>query len=359
MEKDYYSILGVTKGADKNEIKSAFRKLAHKHHPDKKNGDEKKFKEITEAYAVLSNEKKRAEYDTYGRVFTDGGQGGFSGFSGFDFKGANAGSFHEFDFGDIFSEFTDFFGGAAATKQTKRGRDISIDIEISLHDAVFGTKRKILLTKSSMCTSCLGTGAKKGSDMLICESCNGKGKIYDTKNSILGTFTSVRVCDTCHGKGKTPKEQCHTCRGIGVSKKQEEINVAVPSGVDNGEMVRLGGVGEAIPGGTPGDLYVKIHVHPDPTFHKEGSNLVMTLPIKLSDALLGGKKHIRTLDGKGIEVTIPMGVSSGQVLRVQGRGVPLRNNDRGDLYIKVDIPLPRKLSRKARKLIEDLKKEGI
>lgn len=359
MEKNYYNILGVAKNADPNEIKSAFRKLAHKYHPDKKSGDEKKFKEITEAYAVLSNENKKAEYDTYGRVFTDGGQGGFSGFSGFDFQGANAKAFHEFDFGDIFSEFTDFFGGAGAGREVKRGRDISIDIEISFHDAVFGTKRKILLTKSSTCTSCQGTGAKKDSDMLACRSCNGKGKIYDTKNSILGTFTSVRICDTCHGKGKMPKETCPACRGIGVSKKQEEINVAIPPSVDNGEMVRLGGMGEAISDGTSGDLYVKIHVHPDPTFQKEGSNLVMTLPIKLSDALLGGKKYIKTLEGNKIEITIPMGVSSGQVLRVKGKGVPLRNNDRGDLYIKVDIPLPKTLSRKARKLIEDLKKEGI
>lgn len=356
MEKDYYNILGVTRNVDKNEIKSAFRKLAHKYHPDKKTGDEKKFKEISEAYAVLSNEKRKAEYDTYGRVFANGGQGGSG---GFDFAGENANAFHEFDLGDIFGEFTEFFGGSRRARRPKRGRDISIDIEISFHDAVFGTERKILLSKSSTCVSCQGTGAKKGSEMLTCKSCNGKGKIYDTKNSILGTFTSVRVCDTCHGKGGMPRDKCEICSGFGISKGQEEISVAIPPGIDNGEMIRLGGAGEAILGGTSGDLYIKVHVHPDPVFSKEGSNLVMTLPIKLSDALLGGKRTIRTLESREIEVTIPIGVSSGQILRIQGKGVPLGNNDRGDLYIKIDIPLPKKLSRKARKLIEELKEEGI
>ena len=359
MEKDYYNVLGVTRNADKNEIKSAFRKLAHKYHPDKKNGDEKKFKEISEAYAVLSSEKRKAEYDTYGRVFTDGGQGGVGGFSGVDFAGANANAFNEFDLGDIFGEFTEFFGGGGRARRPKRGRDISIDVEISFHDAVFGTERKILLSKSSTCISCQGTGAKKGSEMLTCKSCNGKGKIYDTKNSILGTFTSVRLCDTCQGKGRTPKDRCMVCSGFGVSKGQGEINVVIPPGIDNGEMIRLGGEGEAIPGGTPGDLYIKVHVHPDPVFSKEGQNLIMTLPIKLSDALLGGKRTIRTLESREIEITIPIGVSSGQILRVVGKGVPLGNNNRGDLYIKIDIPLPKKLSRKARELIEDLREEGI
>jgi len=358
MEKDYYKTLGITKNAGKDDVKSAFRKLAHKYHPDKKSGDEQKFKEISEAYSVLSNERKRAEYDAYGRVFSEGGQGGPSGFSDFGFGGAGASGFNEFDLGDIFSEFTDFFGGNAG-QRVKRGRDISIDVEISFHDAVFGTERKILLTKTSACSSCQGSGAKKGSEMLTCKACNGKGKMYDTKNSVLGTFTSVRACGDCRGNGKVPKERCSTCGGVGMTKGQEEITVVIPPGIDNGEMIRLGGAGEAIQSGSAGDLYVKVHVHSDNVFSREGSNILMTLPLKLSDALLGGKRNVRILEGKDIEITIPAGVSSGQLLRVQGKGVPVGGDRRGDLYIKVDIPLPKKLSRKAKKLVEDLREEGI
>jgi len=358
MEKDYYNILGIGRNASKDDIKRAFRKLAHKYHPDKGSGDENKFKEISEAYAVLSNDKKKAEYDAYGRVFTEGGQGGFGGFSDFDFWKKNAGEGFEFDLGDIFNEFGDFFGKGRGG-HVKRGRDISIDVEIPFRDAIFGTERKILLTKTSLCPTCSGSGAKKGSEMAMCTACNGKGKIFDTKNSILGAFTSVRVCDICHGRGETPKLKCTTCRGIGVTKGQEEIMISIPPGINNGEMIRLSGAGEAALGGVAGDLYVKVHVQPDPVFAKEGANIIMTLPLKLTDALLGGTKKISTLDGKTIEVSIPSGVSSGQLLRVRGKGVPLGQRNRGDLYIKIDIPLPKKLSRKARKLIEELRNEGV
>lgn len=361
MSKDYYQILGIERRANADEVKKAFRKLAHKYHPDKGTGDEAKFKEISEAYGVLSNEKKRQEYDAYGRVFNEGGGqgagqgfGGFSGAQGFDFSGFTD---QGFDMGDIFGGLGDIFGGGRR-QQAKRGRDISIDIEISFSDAIFGTERKVLLTKVSQCSDCNGSGGKMDTEMEICKNCNGNGKIHETKNSILGTITSVRGCDNCHGTGKVPKEKCKNCKGIGVLRKEEEISIAIPSGVDNGEMIRLSGAGEAIAGGVAGDLYIKLHISPDPVFRKEGNNLSMTLNVKLTDALLGNTYTIQTLDG-AIDIKIPAGVSFGEILRVSGKGVPVGRKSRGDLLVKINITLPSKLSRGAKRLVDEMKKEGI
>lgn len=363
MSKDYYEILGVQKTATKDDIKKAFHKLAHKYHPDKKGGDESKFKEINEAYNILSDEKKRAEYDTYGKVFGGAGApgaGGFGeagagGFEGFDFSGfANGQGFEGFDIGDIFS---DFFGGGGRRK-TKRGRDISIDIELSFAESVFGTERKVLLNKTAVCDKCQGNGAEPGTEFKICPTCNGKGKINEVKRSFIGSFSTVSVCEACRGTGKIPKEKCTKCKGAGVLRKEQEISIKIPAGIDDGEMIRMTGNGEAISGGVPGDLYVKIHVKRHPLFRKEGNNLVMDLGIKLSDALLGSEYSIATLDGE-IKVKIPEGVSFGEILRVKGKGVPAENGKRGDLLIKIKIQLPSKLSKDAKKIVEDLKKEGI
>lgn len=364
MGKDYYSILGIDKNSSTEDIKKVFRKLAHKYHPDKAGGDEAKFKEISEAYSVLSDNKKRAEYDAYGRVFNESAQGGASGFGNFDFSNfASQGGFstgggaafggQEFDLGDIFG---DIFGGSR--ERVQRGRDISIDLELSFRESIFGVERKVLLTKTSACKSCRGTGAKVGTELKMCAPCNGKGKVHEAKRSMLGTFTSVRVCNDCHGSGKIPKEKCKQCHGKGVKREQEEVIIAVPAGIENGEMIRLSGMGEALQGGVPGDLYVKIHAQPDSVFTKEGANLVMKLNLKLSDAILGGKYTISTLDGN-IVVTVPPGVSYGEILRVRGKGVPFEKDKRGDLLIKLTITLPNKLSRKAKQLIEELKNEGI
>jgi len=362
MSKNYYSALGVEKNASKDEIKKAFRKLAHKYHPDKKGGDEEKFKEINEAYGVLSNEQKRAEYDQYGQTFGAGagpgqGFGGFGNAGGFDFSGfqGQGGQGVEFDLGDIFG---DMFGGGARGG-TKRGRDISIDVEVPLKDAVYGTERRVLLTKTSECTECTGSGAKPGTSMEKCTTCNGNGKIHDTRQSFFGTFTSVRACNTCHGTGQVPKERCETCKGIGVHKKQEEINVKIPAGINNGEMIRLTGVGEAVPGGTPGDLYIKIHVTPHKEFHREGSNLVMDLDIKLTDALLGKEYVINTLDGKALTVKVPKNISVNEILRISGRGIPVEGGKAGDLMIKLNIKMPQKLSQKSEQLIKELREEGV
>lgn len=356
MSKDYYKILGVEKSASKDDIKKAFRKLAQKHHPDK-GGDEQTFKEASEAYSVLSDEKKRAEYDAYGTTFgSGGGPGGpgFGGFEGFDFsqfaQGAQGNV--EFDFGDIFG---DFFGGRG---RGRRGRDISIDQQIDFKESVFGVERTILLSKFSDCATCKGSGAKEGAGTTDCKRCNGTGKLHETKQSFLGTFSSVRPCEECRSTGKIPKEKCNDCNGEGVRKQEEEIKVMIPAGINDGEMIRMTGMGEAIPGGSAGDLYIKVHVKPHGTMHKEGADIVTDLEIKLTDALLGGSYTIDTVDGE-LSVKVPAGIAFGEILRVRDKGVPIDGRGRGDLLIRVHIKLPTKLSKKAKKAVEELKGEGI
>lgn len=362
MAKDYYNVLGVDKKASKDDIKKAFRKLAHKYHPDKGGTDESRFKEITEAYSVLSDDRKRREYDTYGQAFTSQGSAphgaGGNPFGGFDFSQFQQGFGNggvEFDFGDIFG---DIFGGGRSQARTPRGRDISIDLEISFKEAAFGTSRSVLIAKVSTCSLCRGTGAKPGTELETCTTCNGSGKIHETRNSILGQFSSVRACTICEGTGKVPKEKCTECKGHGVHRKQEEIKINIPAGVDNGEMIRMPQQGEAIKAGIAGDLYVKIHVKPHPVFRREGSNLVMHLPVKMTDALLGTTVSIESLEGKTLEVKIPPMKRAEELLRVAGRGIPSESG-RGDLIIRLEVALPHKLSGKAKKAIDDLKSEGL
>lgn len=353
--KNYYDTLGVPKNATEDDIKKAFRKLAQKYHPDKKGGDEAKFKELSEAYTVLSDKKKRAEYDTYGKTFAGAGpQGGFGGFDFSQFQGfAQNGQTFDFDLGDIFSEF---FGQGAA--RSNRGRDISIDIELTFKEAIFGAERRVLISKMGVCTTCAGTGAKAGSKMMTCPSCNGKGSLRETRNSLFGTFTQERVCPRCKGKGEIPETACETCRGEGIVKRQEEIRVMVPAGVDDGEMIRMPGRGEAASSGTAGDLYVKLHVKQDARFVREGNNLTTELSIKLTDALLGGSYTIPTLEGEE-RIEVPAGIEHGELIRVRGKGIPHGRSGRGDLLVKVSIQFPKKLSRIARDTIEKLREEGL
>ena len=361
MSKDYYNVLGVDKSATKDEIKKAFYKLAHKYHPDKKEGDEKKFKEVNEAYQVLSDEEKRSKYDQYGSGFENMGGGagygqGFGGFEGFGGFGGQNGA--EFDFGNLNDIFSDFFGGGGGRAQARRGRDISTEIHISFSESIFGVNRKILLTKTSSCDTCKGNGAKAGTKMETCKTCNGQGQIREVRRTILGSIESKKTCEICLGSGEVPKEKCEKCHGKGVLRKEEEISLAIPAGIRNGEMVRMSGMGEAVAKGTSGDLYIKINVAPHAVFKRDGHDLVMNLNLKLSDALLGIEYPIETLDGK-IKVKIPEGVSVNEILRVKDKGVPVGKGKRGDLLIKLNIKMPAKISRKSRELIEELKKEGI
>lgn len=357
--KDYYNVLGVDKGASKDDIKKAFYKLAAKYHPDKKGGDEAKFKEINEAYQTLSDEKKRKEYDTYGQTFNGAGPSGFGGFQG----GFNASDFQDmqFDFGDLGDIFGDMFGGGfgGGTRQ-KRGRDISLEIDVPFTEAIFGTERNVLISKISTCKTCTGSGAKVGTKLKTCTTCNGQGKIHEVKKTFMGNFQSVRTCDACRGTGKIPEEKCHDCRGAGVVNSREEINISVPAGISNGEMIRMTGMGEAMAGGVTGDLYVKINVTPHKLWKREGNDLSITHEIKLTDALLGVKHTIDGLDGK-VEVDIPAGAATGEVLRVRGRGVPHlhEKSKRGDVLVKLHINMPKKLSKKAMSFIEGLQEEGL
>lgn len=352
MAKNYYEILGVDKKATQDDVKKAFRKLAQKHHPDK-GGDEAKFKEITEAYSTLSDEKRRREYDSYGQTFAGGGPQGSGPFGGFDFSQGGV----EFDFSDLFGGgFSDIFGGGAP--RAHRGRDISIDIEIPFKESVLGGKREVLITKVGKCDICKGDGAKPGTEMKTCQTCNGAGRVHETRNSMLGQFSSVRACSTCEGSGKIPAEPCDNCKGRGVLKRQEEIKFTIPAGMDGGEMIRMPGMGEAIKNGVSGDLYVKVHVKPHPVFKKDGLNLVMHAPIKLTDALLGTTLSITTVEDKVLEVKVPAMTTPEETLRLRGKGIATERGD-GDLLIRVSATLPKKLSNKSKKAIEDLKAEGL
>lgn len=362
MAKDFYKVLGVDKKATQDDIKKAFRKLAHKHHPDK-GGDDATFKEMTEAYSVLSDEKKRREYDAYGQSFP-GGQPGAGGagqnpFGGFDFSGFQQGFNNggvEFDMGDIFG---DIFGRSGGQQARPRGRDISIDLEIPFKDAAFGTERTVLIGKVSTCDVCRGTGGKPGTELLTCTTCNGSGSVHEVRNTVFGQMASTRTCTVCEGTGKIPKEKCTACKGHGVLRKEVEMKIRIPAGIDNGEMIRLPQQGEAIKAGTAGDLYVKIHVKPHAVFRRDGSNLLMDLPVKLTDAVLGTTVSIESLEGKTLEVKIPPMKKAEEHLRVRGKGVPTGGSSRGDLIIRLEVALPHKLSSKAKKVVEELKNEGL
>ena len=353
-KQNYYDILGVSKSANKDEIKKAFYKLAGKHHPDK-GGDEAKFKEINEAYQTLSDEKKKKEYDMYGESFAgrSGGsssqsQNGFGGFNPNDFQNMN------FDFGDMggfedmFGDMFSGFGFGGGVKQ-RRGRDISIDIEISFEESIFGVERNILVNKLSSCVSCEGTGAKKESGTITCHTCNG---------TFMGTVQTVRVCDVCDGAGKIPKEKCSDCKGAGVRNTKEEIHVVIPAGINSGEMIRMASAGEGIKNGQSGDMFIKVRVASNKVWSREGYNLVMNHKIKLSDALLGAKHVIDGIDGK-IDLDIPAGVSINEVIKITGRGVPNQSRGRGDAIIRLHIEIPKKLSKKAKDFIQELREEGL
>ena len=358
---DYYNVLGVTKNATKEDIKKAYRKLAHKYHPDNRNtGNDSEFKKVSEAYQILSDDKKRAEYDTYGRTFDGGMGGGGQGFSGFDFNGASGQGF-EFDFGDIFENF---FGGqrGGGGRRAKRGRDIAVDLEISFEEAAFGAERKILISKVSFCDDCGGSGAEKNSELEKCVACQGAGRVHEVRKTILGSISTMRECSKCGGLGSIASAKCKHCKGHGVEKRSEEIVVKVPSGRNDGEVINMSGMGEAAQGGIAGDLYIKVNVKKHQIFTRRGDDLIMDLDIKVSEALLGTEKDVMTLDG-AIKLKIPAGIDSGEVLKVRGKGiVSIRNmtgKSRGDLLIKIKVRTPKKLSKKAKAIIESLKEEGI
>ncbi len=373
MNKDYYKILGIGKNASQDEVKKAFRKLAHEHHPDKKGGNEAKFKEANEAYTVLGDEKKRAQYDQFGSAAFNGGgggpgAGGFGGFEGFDFSqfgfggqgGQGQGGF-EFDLGDIFSGMFGGGGRGRGRRGALRGSDIQVDIELSFKDSIFGLEKEISVTKNSLCEHCKGTRSEPGTEMNNCGTCHGSGHVIKAQRTILGTVEHEVICDECSGTGKIPKTKCKVCRGKGVENKRSTINIGIPPGIESGETLRVNGAGEAVIGGESGDLFIKIYVKKDPRFRKQGYDLYSDLHISIPDAVLGGEARFESLD-ESFTVKIPEAIEHGEILRIRHKGVPhsyghLQGKQvaRGDLMLKILIKIPKKLSKEERKLFEQLR----
>lgn len=342
---DYYEILGVNRNADEKEIKKAFRRLARKYHPDVNPGNksaEQKFKEINEAYEILSDPKKRADYDRFGHAaFEQGfGAGPGPGFEGFEFQ-------RGFDFGDIFG---DLFGRRAERVPT-RGEDLTYSIEISLEDAVFGTSPHITVNKEVICSQCGGTGAQPGISPQNCPDCRGAGQISSTR----GFFSFSQTCPKCSGAGKINITLCRACVGRGKTLKTDTISVNIPPGVEDGSKVRLAGIGGAGErGGPPGDLYIITRIRPHPFFERKGDDLYCEVPISMSEAALGGKIEIPTIDGMA-SMIIPSGTNSGQKFRLKGKGIPhLKGGGRGDQYCSISIVGPKVLDEKTRELFRDL-----
>ena len=357
MSTDYYDVLGISKDASDDEIKKAYRKLAHKHHPDKKGGDEEKFKEINEAYQTLSDKSKRQQYDQFGQTFDQAGGGpggGFEGFQGFGGQGA------QFDFGgsgfeDIFSDiFGRATGQSGAGQQT--GQDIQVDVEISFEEMVYGATRDIKLYKSVSCDNCHGTGGDPGSKEETCSACGGSGQIKKTMQSAFGTFAQTVTCSTCRGKGKTYSKKCSKCGGDGKIKQDQNIKIEIPAGINNGQTISMRGQGEAGElGALAGDLYINVHIQPHSKFKREGDDIISTEKIIFSQAALGDKVEIETIDGK-VKMKVPSGTQSGEVFRIRDKGTGhLGGSGRGDHMVKIIVEIPKKLSRKEKKVIEELR----
>ena len=350
-KRDYYEVLGISKTADDAEIKKAYRVLAKKYHPDMNPGDaeeEKKFKEASEAYAVLSDPEKRRQYDQFGHAAFEGG--GAGGFGGFDFNSA--------DFGDIFGDiFGDFFGGGrrrGANNGPMKGANIRTSVRITFEEAVFGVSKEIELTLKDECATCHGTGAKPGTSPETCTKCGGKGQVVFTQQSFFGTVRNVQSCPECNGTGKVIKEKCADCHGTGYIANRKKIQVSIPAGIDNGQSVRIRDKGEpGTNGGPRGDLLVEVIVARHPIFQRQDYNIFSTVPISFAVAALGGDVVVDTVDGKVIYEVKP-GTQTDTKVRLKGKGVPsLRNKEvRGDHYVTLVVQTPEKLSGEAKELLK-------
>ena len=360
MAKDYYQILGISQAASQNEIKKAYRKLAHQYHPDK-GGDEKKFKEINEAYQVLSDTEKRRQYDQFGQVFEGGG---FEGQPGFDFgfgRGFDPSQFDSMDLGEMFEEMFGFRGRTRPKRDLKRGKDIEIEMEIPLEITLKEQEKVISLYKMVTCSRCQGKGAEPGTPINECFSCRGTGEVQQIKKTFFGSFTRVTVCPECGGEGYRPEKPCNVCKGEGRIKAGDKIKIFIPAGVDTNQVIKVEGKGEAgRKGGKPGDLYVRIFVKKHPVFKRKGDDLYVSLPIAFSQAVLGDEIEVSTLGGIKILLKVPSGTESGKVLRISNKGIPhFSGFGRGNMFVELTVKTPKKLSKKQKELLEKLKEEGI
>ena len=362
-KRDYYEVLGVDKNASENDIKKAYRKAAMKYHPDKfanatdaeKKDAEEKFKEINEAYQVLSDNEKKQQYDQFGHAaFEQGGAG---------FGGGGFGGFGDFDINDIFnmfrgnSNFRDFeeytnFGGSSRRSYVEPGNDLRYNLEITLEEAAKGVEKTIKYKRTGKCEHCHGTGAEDDK-MKTCPTCNGQGTIKTQQRTILGVMQSQSVCPDCHGTGKVPEKKCKHCRGTGTAKETVEKKINVPAGIDDGQKLKYAGLGEASQSGGPnGDLYIVIRIKPHDIFIRQGDNLYCEVPISYSTAVLGGEVEVPTLNGKKT-VKVPEGTESGKLLKVSGEGIKsLRGYGKGDIIVKFTIETPKKLTDKQKELLQ-------
>lgn len=359
MPTDYYATLGVSKEATGDDIKKAYRKLAHKHHPDKGGSatDEEKFREVNEAYQVLSDPQKRSQYDQFGSAGPTGASGAGSGGTGFEgFSGFGAQGFE--GFGDIFEQF--FSGGAGAqTRGPARGADLEVSLTIDFNEAVNGTAKSVRLQRRQTCATCHGNGAEPGTKIVTCPRCNGAGEIRTTRQTILGAMAQVSPCPQCRGEGKIPEQPCHTCAGEGRVQETSELSIDIPAGIDDGQTIRVPERGEAGARGAPsGHLYVNVRVKPSKVFKREGVDVKLTVPLSYPQAVLGAEVAVPTLQGK-TTLKVPAGTPSGKEFRLKGEGMPrLGGSGYGDEVITVEIEVPGKVSGEQRHLIEQLAEVG-
>lgn len=364
MAKDYYSALGIEKTATHDEVKRAFRKLAHQYHPDKAGGNEQKFKEINEAYQVLGNEQKRKQYDQFGADFQQ--QGGFGqGMNWDDFmRHARSGDFatggFSADFGDMGDILSEIFGMSGFStgpraRRRNRGEDAEVRVDVDIAEVLTGTEKDIELYKTAACKRCGGDGAEPGAGMKKCQLCAGIGHVEQLQRTFLGTMRSRSTCSECRGAGVMPEKECRECTGTGVTKQRSRLNVKIPAGIDDGQMIRLSGEGEtAAFGGSTGDLYVRVHMRSHKGLQREGQDIRSDAEISSTQAALGTRVDIETIDGN-VELKVPAGIPAGKVLRLKGKGVPrLGGGERGDHFVTVLVKTPTKLSKREKQLFKEL-----
>ncbi len=356
MAQDYYATLGISKTASADEIKRAYRKLAHEHHPDKDKGNEAKFKEINQAYQILSDSTKRAQYDQFGQTFD---QRGFSGgepgadFGGFDFS--------NFDFGgdETFDIFSNIFNSGSRRPRRARGVDLEMELNLTFDEGVFGVEKEITLEKTDACQNCEGSGAAPGSKVITCPKCHGQGQIRVMRRTILGQMQTVSTCDECDGSGKVAERACAECRGSGKKRRTKTLKVKIPAGVEDGQRIRMSNEGEVgYKGSNFGDLYLLLHVSGKAGFKRESENIYSEIPISFTQAVLGTEIEVKTIDGS-VMLKIPAGTQSDKVFKLNGKGAPILNGrGRGDHFVTVHVVTPTKLTKKEKDLFKKLAEEN-